>query len=102
MHPWHDVAPGENLPTEFATVIEIPLGSSVKYELDKPTGLIKVDRILYSAAYYSANYGFLPQTLAEDDDPPGRTRALPGQRHAAYGDGPSQAPKNAARICKDF
>jgi inorganic pyrophosphatase len=69
MHPWHDVTPGENLPREFAAVIEIPLGSSVKYELDKPTGLIKVDRILYSAVYYPANYGFLPQTLAEDDDP---------------------------------
>lgn len=69
MHPWHDVIPGEDLPKEFATVIEIPLGSSVKYELDKPTGLIKVDRILYSAVYYPANYGFIPQTLAEDDDP---------------------------------
>jgi len=69
MHPWHDVTPGENLPNEFASVIEIPLGSRVKYELDKPTGLIKVDRILYSAVYYPANYGFIPQTLAEDDDP---------------------------------
>jgi inorganic pyrophosphatase len=69
MHPWHDLTPGENLPSEFAAVIEIPLGSSVKYELDKPTGLIKVDRILYSAVYYPANYGFIPQTLAEDDDP---------------------------------
>ena len=69
MHPWHDVTPGESLPTEFAAVIEIPLGSRVKYELDKPTGLIKVDRILYSAVYYPANYGFIPQTLAEDDDP---------------------------------
>jgi len=69
MHPWHDVTPGEDLPREFAAVIEIPLGSSVKYELDKPTGLIKVDRILYSAVYYPANYGFIPQTLAEDDDP---------------------------------
>ena len=69
MHPWHDVTPGEDLPKEFAAVIEIPLGSSVKYELDKPTGLIKVDRILCSAVYYPANYGFIPQTLAEDDDP---------------------------------
>jgi inorganic pyrophosphatase len=57
------------LPKEFSVVIEIPLGSSVKYELDKPTGLIKVDRILYSAVYYPANYGFIPQTFAEDDDP---------------------------------
>ncbi|MFN0196810.1 MAG: inorganic diphosphatase, partial [Planctomycetaceae bacterium] len=54
---------------EFTTVIEIPLGSSVKYELDKATGLLKLDRILYSAVYYPANYGFIPQTLAEDDDP---------------------------------
>lgn len=69
MHPWHDVVPGEDLPKEFAAVIEIPLGSSVKYELDKTTGLIKVDRILYSAVFYPANYGFIPQTLAEDDDP---------------------------------
>jgi inorganic pyrophosphatase len=69
IHPWHDVTPGENLPQEFAAVIEIPFGSSVKYELDKESGLIKLDRVLYSAVYYPANYGFIPQTLAEDDDP---------------------------------
>jgi inorganic pyrophosphatase len=69
IHPWHDVTPGENIPHEFATVIEIPFGSSVKYELDKASGLIKLDRVLYSAVYYPANYGFIPQTLAEDDDP---------------------------------
>lgn len=68
-HAWHDVTPGENLPEEFVTVIEIPRGSSIKYELDKPTGLLKLDRMLYSAVYYPANYGFIPQTLAEDDDP---------------------------------
>lgn len=68
-HAWHDVTPGERLPSEFTSVIEIPTGSSVKYELDKTTGLLKVDRILYSAVYYPANYGFVPQTLAEDDDP---------------------------------
>ncbi len=68
-HPWHDITPGEQLPKEFRTVVEIPLGSSVKYELDKPSGLIRVDRLLYSAVYYPANYGFIPQTLAEDDDP---------------------------------
>lgn len=50
-------------------MIEIPMGSSVKYELDKKTGLLKIDRILYSAVYYPANYGFIPQTFAEDDDP---------------------------------
>jgi inorganic pyrophosphatase len=69
MHAWHDVTPGEGLPAEFITVVEIPMGSSVKYELDKQTGLLRLDRILYSAVYYPANYGFIPQTLAEDDDP---------------------------------
>src|SRR6516164_5749586 len=68
-HPWHDITPGEHLPKEFYAIVEIPLGSSVKYELDKESGLIKVDRVLYSAVYYPANYGFIPQTLAEDDDP---------------------------------
>ena len=69
IHPWHDVTPGENIPQEFSAIIEIPFGSSVKYELDKDSGLIKLDRVLYSAVYYPANYGFIPQTLAEDDDP---------------------------------
>src|ERR1700722_2181222 len=69
IHPWHDVTPGEHLPSEFNTLVEIPMGSSVKYELDKDTGLLRPDRILYSAVYYPANYGFIPQTLAEDDDP---------------------------------
>jgi inorganic pyrophosphatase len=63
---WHDITPGEHLPKQFNSVIEIPLGSSVKYELDKKTGLIRMDRLLYSAVYYSANYAFIPQTLAED------------------------------------
>src|SRR5262245_53125131 len=67
MHAWHDVTPGEGLPAEFTAVIEIPMGSSVKYELDKETGMLKLDRVLYSAVYYPANYGFIPQTLAEDD-----------------------------------
>jgi inorganic pyrophosphatase len=66
---WHDVTPGEHLPNEFTAIIEIPMGSSVKYELDKETGMLRLDRILYSAVYYPANYGFIPQTLAEDDDP---------------------------------
>jgi len=68
-HAWHDISPGEHLPQEFLAVIEIPFGSSVKYELDKQSGLIRLDRVLYSAVYYPANYGFIPQTLAEDDDP---------------------------------
>ena len=66
-HAWHDVTPGS--PREFTSIIEIPKGSSIKYELDKQTGLLKLDRVLYSAVYYPANYGFIPQTLAEDDDP---------------------------------
>src|SRR5258707_9039282 len=69
IHPWHDVTPGSKLPKEFNTIVEIPFGSSVKYELDKSSGLIKLDRVLYSAVYYPANYGFIPQTLAEDEDP---------------------------------
>src|SRR6186713_2495441 len=69
IHPWHDVTPGEDAPQEFNAIVEIPFGASVKYELDKISGLIKLDRILYSAVYYPANYGFIPQTLAEDDDP---------------------------------
>ena len=69
IHPWHDVTPGEDAPSEYKCVIEIPYGSSVKYELDKESGLIKLDRVLFSAVYYPANYGFIPQTLAEDDDP---------------------------------
>src|SRR3954471_3528202 len=68
-HPWHDVDPGKDLPRDFTAVIEIPRGSNVKYELDKKTGLLRLDRVLYSAVYYPANYGFIPQTLAEDDDP---------------------------------
>lgn len=72
IHAWHDVTPGidgRELPEHFRAVIEIPKGSSNKYELDKPSGLLKLDRVLSSAVYYPANYGFIPQTLAEDDDP---------------------------------
>lgn len=69
IHPWHDVSPGSNIPLEFNTIIEIPSGSSIKYELDKSSGLLRLDRMLYSAVYYPANYGFIPQTLAEDGDP---------------------------------
>ncbi len=97
IHPWHDVTPsleskvsalegaknamtdskvgptsGVNsgkLPNCFRAIIEIPKGSSNKYELDKGTGMLKLDRVLSSAVYYPANYGFIPQTLAEDNDP---------------------------------
>ena len=68
-HAWHDITPGEHLPREFTAVIEIPMGANVKYELDKATGLLKMDRVLYSSVHYPANYGFIPQTYAEDNDP---------------------------------
>uniref|UniRef100_A0A0G4FYQ0 Inorganic pyrophosphatase n=1 Tax=Chromera velia CCMP2878 TaxID=1169474 RepID=A0A0G4FYQ0_9ALVE len=68
-HPWHDVDIGEKAPDEFMCVIEIPKGCKVKYELDKDSGLLKVDRILYSSVIYPANYGFIPRTLGEDHDP---------------------------------
>ena len=68
-HPWHDVHIGAEAPAEFQAVIEIPKGSKVKYELDKETGLLRVDRILYSSVIYPASYGFIPQTLGDDHDP---------------------------------
>lgn len=68
-HPWHDVEIGDKSPEEVRALIEIPKGGRVKYEIDKPTGLLKVDRILYSSVVYPANYGFIPQTLGEDGDP---------------------------------
>src|ERR1051325_6688579 len=69
-HAWHDLAlpPDEEL-GRFPAVIEIPRGSKIKYELDKVTGLLKSDRVRYSAVHYPANYGFIPRTLAGDDDP---------------------------------
>ena len=69
MHPVHDIALPADLSASFPTVIEIPRGSHLKYEVDKPTGLLKLDRVLYSAVHYPANYGFIPQTHGEDDDP---------------------------------
>src|SRR5438874_8940293 len=68
-HPWHDVPLPDDLASYFPAYIEIPKGSKVKYELDKDTGLLWVDRILYSAVHYPANYGFVPRTYAEDGDP---------------------------------
>jgi inorganic pyrophosphatase len=68
-HPWHDIGIGERAPREFQVVIEIPKGSKVKYELDKESGLIKVDRVLYSSVVYPANYGFIPRTYGDDNDP---------------------------------
>jgi inorganic pyrophosphatase len=68
-HPWHDVPIGDDVPDEINIVVEISKGSKVKYELDKDTGLLEVDRVLYSSVVYPENYGFIPQTLADDDDP---------------------------------
>lgn len=69
MHPWHDVSFGNQAPEYVVAVIEIPKGSKLKYELDKQSGLIKVDRVLFSSVHYPANYGFVPQTYCEDRDP---------------------------------
>jgi inorganic pyrophosphatase len=69
MHPWHDVDLGNGVPEIFPVIIEVPMGSKNKYELDKATGLIRVDRVLFSAVHYPSNYGFNPRTYAEDHDP---------------------------------
>ncbi|GMP85390.1 hypothetical protein CsSME_00038567 [Camellia sinensis var. sinensis] len=68
-HPWHDLEIGPGAPKIFNCVVEISKGSKVKYELDKKTGMIKVDRVLYSSVVYPHNYGFIPRTLCEDNDP---------------------------------
>ncbi len=67
MHPWHDLSAGDPAGC-FQTVIEVPKGGTVKYELDKASGLLRVDRVLYSAVFYPANYGFIPRTLGGDGD----------------------------------
>lgn len=68
-HPLHDLPVGPAPPRELNAIIEIPRGSRNKYELDKDTGFIRFDRILYSAVYYPGDYGFVPRTLAGDGDP---------------------------------
>jgi inorganic pyrophosphatase len=68
-HPWHEVSIGDNPPEHVNGIIEIPKGSRAKYEIDKDSGLIKLDRVLYASMYYPLNYGFIPQTLGEDHDP---------------------------------
>ena len=69
MNIWHDIAPEEIAPDNFTAVIEIPKGSSCKYELDKNNGMLRLDRVLYTATHYPANYGFIPRTFADDGDP---------------------------------
>lgn len=69
MHPWHQVEMFPESPDILPAIIEVPKGSQIKYELDKKSGLVRVDRILYSAVHYPANYGFIPQTYCDDNDP---------------------------------
>jgi len=68
-NPWHDVELGPDAPDIVQAIIEIPMGSKAKYELDKASGLLRLDRVLYSSVHYPANYGFLPRTLGDDHDP---------------------------------
>jgi inorganic pyrophosphatase len=69
LHPWHHLSPGRHPPEEVTALVEIPSGSRNKYELDKESGLLRLDRVLYSAVHYPGDYGFIPRTLAEDNDP---------------------------------
>src|SRR5512143_267687 len=70
MHPWHDTYLDDTtVATDFPVIIEIPKGSKNKYELDKETGLLRLDRVLYSAVHYPADYGFIPRTYCDDGDP---------------------------------
>lgn len=69
MNIWHDIEAHRIQPNEFIAVVEISKGSKQKYEMDKTTGLLRLDRILYTSTHYPANYGFIPHTLAEDNDP---------------------------------
>lgn len=69
LHPWHGAHYGDKAPQTVNALIEIPQGSRSKYEIDKKTGLLKLDRIIYSSFHYPVNYGFIPQTLGQDNDP---------------------------------
>ena len=69
MNIWHDINPDQIKPQKFTAVIEISKGSKCKYELDKYTGLLRLDRVLYTSTHYPANYGFIPLTYADDNDP---------------------------------
>jgi inorganic pyrophosphatase len=68
-NPWHKVSAGDDVPSIVNGIIEIPKNTRAKYELDKESGLLKLDRVLYSSMYYPANYGFIPQTYCDDNDP---------------------------------
>jgi len=69
LHPWHGVETGKNAPEFVNCIVEIPQGSRSKYEIDKASGLLKLDRVIYSSFHYPANYGFIPQTYGDDKDP---------------------------------
>lgn len=69
MNPWHDLSPGTGAPGIVQALIEIPKGTRAKYEIDKVSGLLKLDRVLFSSMYYPTNYGFIPQTYCGDGDP---------------------------------
>ena len=69
MNIWHDISPERITPEDFISVIEIPKGCKNKYEVDKETGMLILDRILYTSTHYPANYGFIPRTYADDGDP---------------------------------
>ncbi len=68
-NPWHHVSAGKNTPHEVTAVVEIPMGTRAKYELDKESGMLMLDRVLYASMYYPANYGFIPQSYGKDHDP---------------------------------
>lgn len=68
-NPWHQVVPQTDKPDVIKGIIEIPKGNRAKYELDKESGLLRLDRVLYSSVYYPHNYGFIPQTYCDDNDP---------------------------------
>jgi inorganic pyrophosphatase len=69
LHPWHGVSYGDKAPRIVNAIIEIPQGSRCKYEIDKESGLLKLDRVIYSSFYYPVNYGFIPQSYGDDKDP---------------------------------
>jgi inorganic pyrophosphatase len=69
LHPWHGAGYGERSPEIVNALIEIPQGSRTKYEIDKVTGLLRLDRVIHSSFHYPVNYGFIPQTLGDDGDP---------------------------------
>lgn len=69
LHPWHGAGYGDKAPATVRALIEIPQGSRTKYEIDKDTGLLKLDRVIHSSFHYPVNYGFIPQTLGLDGDP---------------------------------